>query len=51
MTVLLLWIAFSSVFSLLLGYSRIPYVAAIDGNFFPRLRAPASPRAISRTSR
>jgi len=35
MTVLLLWIAFSSVFSLLLGYSRIPYAAALDGNFFP----------------
>ncbi|HEV2178268.1 MAG TPA: APC family permease [Terriglobia bacterium] len=34
MTVLILWIAFSSVFSLLLGYSRIPYVAATDGNFF-----------------
>jgi amino acid transporter len=34
MTVLLLWIAFSSVFSLLLGYSRIPYAAAMDGNFF-----------------
>jgi amino acid transporter len=34
-TVLLLWIAISSVFSLLLGYSRIPYAAAIDGNFFP----------------
>jgi amino acid transporter len=34
MTVLLLWIAFSSVFSLLLGYSRIPYAAAVDGNFF-----------------
>ncbi|SPE25116.1 conserved membrane hypothetical protein [Acidobacteriia bacterium SbA2] len=31
---LLLWIAFSSVFSLLLGYSRIPYAAAMDGNFF-----------------
>ncbi len=35
MTVLLLWIAFSSVFSLLLGYSRVPYAAAVDGNFFP----------------
>jgi APA family basic amino acid/polyamine antiporter len=35
MTMLLLWIAFSSVFSLLLGYSRIPYAAAVDGNFFP----------------
>jgi amino acid transporter len=34
MTVLLLWIAFSSAFSLLLGYSRIPYTAAEDGNFF-----------------
>jgi basic amino acid/polyamine antiporter, APA family len=34
MTALLLWIAFSSVFSLLLGYSRIPYAAAADGNFF-----------------
>jgi amino acid transporter len=34
MTALLLWIAFSSVFSLLLGYSRIPYTAAQDGNFF-----------------
>jgi amino acid transporter len=34
MTALLLWIAFSSVFSLLLGYSRIPYAAAMDGNFF-----------------
>jgi amino acid transporter len=34
MTGLLLWIAFSSVFSLLLGYSRIPYAAAMDGNFF-----------------
>ena len=35
MSALLLWIAFSSVFSLLLGYSRIPYAAALDGNFFP----------------
>jgi APA family basic amino acid/polyamine antiporter len=34
MAFLLLWIAFSSVFSLLLGYSRIPYAAAVDGNFF-----------------
>jgi basic amino acid/polyamine antiporter, APA family len=34
MTLLLLWIAFSSVFSLLLGYSRIPYAAAKDDNFF-----------------
>ncbi len=34
MTLLMLWIAFASVFSLLLGYSRIPYAAAADGNFF-----------------
>ena len=43
MTALLLWIAFSSVFSLLLGYSRIPYEAAIDGNFF-RIFARLHPR-------
>src|SRR5207244_2015238 len=34
MTVLILWIAFASIFALLLGYSRIPYAAAADGNFF-----------------
>jgi APA family basic amino acid/polyamine antiporter len=34
MTLLMLWIALSSIFSLLLGYSRIPYAAAVDGNFF-----------------
>ncbi|MCU1236043.1 MAG: amino acid permease-associated region [Candidatus Solibacter sp.] len=34
-TVLVLWTAFASVFALLLGYSRIPYAAAIDGDFFP----------------
>jgi fructoselysine transporter len=33
-TVLILWIAFASLFSLTLGYSRIPYAAARDGNFF-----------------
>ncbi|MCK9408181.1 MAG: amino acid permease [Bacteriovoracaceae bacterium] len=33
-TVLVLWIAFSSLFAVMLGYSRIPYAAAIDGNFF-----------------
>ena len=33
-TVLILWIAFASIFSLTLGYSRIPYAAALDGNFF-----------------
>ena len=34
-TIMILWIAFASVFSVLLGYSRVPYSAAIDGNFFP----------------
>lgn len=33
-TILILWIAFASLFSLTLGYSRIPYAAALDGNFF-----------------
>lgn len=33
-TLLVLWIAFSSLFSVMLGYSRIPYAAAVDGNFF-----------------
>jgi amino acid transporter len=33
-TALILWTAFGSVFALLLGYSRIPYAAAVDGTFF-----------------
>ena len=33
-TVLIMFTAFASVFSLLLGYSRIPYAAALDGNYF-----------------
>ncbi|HXM93339.1 MAG TPA: APC family permease [Candidatus Dormibacteraeota bacterium] len=33
-TLLVLWIAFASIFSALLGYSRVPYAAALDGNFF-----------------
>jgi amino acid transporter len=31
---LIIWTASASVFSLLLGYSRVPYAAARDGNFF-----------------
>ena len=31
---LVMWTAFASVFSLLAGYSRIPFAAARDGNFF-----------------
>jgi len=33
-TGMVLWIALASVFSVLLGYSRVPYSAALDGNFF-----------------
>ncbi len=33
-TILIMWTAFASVFSLLLGYSRVPYAAALDGNYF-----------------
>lgn len=33
-TLLILWVAFSSVFSATLGYSRIPFAAAEDGQFF-----------------
>ena len=46
-TILILWTAFASVFSLLLGYSRVPYAAAREGDFFkpfahvhPELRIP-----------
>ncbi len=33
-TVLIMLTAFASVFSLLLGYSRVPFAAAMDGNYF-----------------
>jgi amino acid transporter len=33
-TLLILWTTIASVFALLLGYSRIPYAAALDGYFF-----------------
>jgi amino acid transporter len=36
---LIVWTAFASVFSLLLGYSRVPYAAARDGNYFRFLGA------------
>jgi amino acid transporter len=46
-TLLIMWTAFASVFSLLLGYSRVPFAAARDGNYFaplakvhPRLHIP-----------
>jgi APA family basic amino acid/polyamine antiporter len=36
-TGLVMWTAFASVFSLMLGYSRVPYAAALDGNYFQAL--------------
>jgi amino acid transporter len=33
-SLLIMWTAFASVFSLMLGYSRVPYAAAADGNYF-----------------
>ncbi len=46
---LVIWTAFASIFSLLAGYSRIPFAAARDGNFFaifqrlhPRHRFPTA---------
>lgn len=35
MALLIVWTAFASVFSVLLGYSRVPYAAALDKNYFP----------------
>ena len=34
-TVLVLCIAVASLFSVMLGYSRLPYAAALNGDFFP----------------
>jgi amino acid transporter len=33
-TIFILWIALASLFAVVLGYSRVPYAAAVDGNFF-----------------
>jgi amino acid transporter len=33
-TILVLWTAYASAVPVLLGYSRIPYAAALDGHFF-----------------
>lgn len=48
MTCLILWVAFASVFCVLLGYTRVPYAAAAEGHFFsafarvhPRQRFPS----------
>lgn len=37
-TLLIMLTAFASVFSLLLGYSRVPFAAALDGNYFKIFR-------------
>jgi amino acid transporter len=34
MTGLVLWVAFASVFCVLLGYTRVPFAAAAEGHFF-----------------
>ena len=40
---LVVWTAFASVYALLLGYSRVPYAAALDDNYF-RIFARVHPR-------
>ena len=42
-TGLVMWTAFASVFSVMLSYSRVPYAAALDGNYF-RLFARVHPQ-------
>ncbi len=34
-TILIIWSAFASTYAMMLAYSRIPYAAAREGNFFP----------------
>jgi len=50
MAALIVWTAFGSVFSLLLGYSRVPYAAARDGNYFRFLAAVHPKHAIPHRS-
>ncbi|MBC7689069.1 MAG: APC family permease [Aquabacterium sp.] len=33
-TLMILWVAMASLFAVMLGYSRVPYAAAVDGVFF-----------------
>jgi amino acid transporter len=33
-TMMILWVALASLFAVMLGYSRVPYAAAVDGAFF-----------------
>ena len=46
-TLMMLWTAFASVFSLLLGYSRVPYAAALEGDYFKVVRERASEAPLS----
>ncbi len=46
-TILILWVAFASIFSATLGYSRIPYAAARDGAFFRDIWQAAPYQSIS----
>ena len=50
-TGLVMWTAFASVFSLMLGYSRVPYAAALDGNYFAMFAQGAPQTSVSRTCR
>lgn len=34
MTLLILWTSFASIFAIMIGYSRVPYAAAAEGEFF-----------------
>ena len=33
-TIMILWVAIASLFAVILGYSRVPYAAAVNGSFF-----------------
>ena len=48
MTGLILFVAASSLYATILGYSRIPYAAAKDGDFFRDLRARPPDQALPR---
>ncbi len=47
MTGLILWVAFASVFCVLLGYTRVPYAAAVRGAFFSAFARVASDAQVS----
>ena len=51
MTALILFVTASSLYAVILGYSRIPFAAARDGQFFARLRPRCTRPSTSRTCR